>query len=155
VSSKEEVALMLKSCTEAGHEGLMLRDPDSCYKFGRATPVGQELVKVKTFEDAEATVIGYEEEMHNANEATVNELGRTKRSSHKANMTGKGRLGALIVLTQEGVTFNVGSGFTDDQRLSLWTNRKVLPGLTITYRYFNSGSKDKPRFPTFVGFRKD
>ncbi len=156
VHNNEEVAAYLASCEKLGHEGIMLREPDSLYKFGRSTPNTQELVKVKSFEDAEAVVIGYEEEMHNANEATVSELGKTKRSSHKANLHGKGTLGALHCrMVGKNVEFSIGTGFNQDQRERYWRNRENLIGEIVKYRYFAGGMKDKPRFPTFVGFRKD
>lgn len=138
-----------------GHEGIMLRDPSTKYKFGRATPNSQELVKVKTMESAEAEVIGFEEQMHNANEATISETGRTKRSSHKENMIPKGTLGALVCRRSDGVEFNIGTGFDDATRALIWHKRKKYLGASVTYKFFPQGAKDKPRFPTFVGFRED
>lgn len=160
VHDNGEVAKYLASCEMEGHEGIMLRDPDSLYKFGRATPNTQELVKVKSFEDAEAVVVGYEEEMHNANEATVSELGKTKRSSHKANLHGKGTLGALVCRTmkvgsKDFIEFSIGSGFSQDERKRYWVDRHQLHGRIVKYRYFAGGIKDRPRFPVFMGFRKD
>ena len=83
-----------------GYEGLILRDPDAPYKMGRSTVKEGYLLKLKRFVDAEAVVIGFEERMHNGNEATVSELGRTKRSSHKAGKSGRGDLGAITARTQ-------------------------------------------------------
>ena len=80
-----------------GHEGIMVRSPNGPYKEGRATFKEGYLTKIKPFEDAEATVIGWEERMHNANEAKTNALGRTERSSHKENLVPMGTLGALVV----------------------------------------------------------
>lgn len=139
-----------------GYEGVMLRKycgPDSRYKFGRSTTKEGTLLKLKRFEDAEATVIGFEEEMENGNEATTNALGQTERSSHKQNLVGKGRLGALICHTDAGVEFNIGTGFTAADRQSLWQARESLPGRLVKYKSFAIGVKDKPRFPVFLGWR--
>jgi DNA ligase-1 len=106
-----------------GHEGIMVRSPDGPYKHGRATFKEGYLTKIKPFEDAEATVVGFEERMHNANEAKTNALGRTERSSHKENLVPMGTLGALVVKNEKlwpGKTFNIGTGFTDAQRAELW-----------------------------------
>ena len=65
----------------AGWEGVMLRDPYGAYKCGRSTAREGGLLKVKRFTDAEATVVGVEEQMHNENEAKTNALGLTERSS--------------------------------------------------------------------------
>lgn len=138
--------------TADGYEGVMLRDPSGPYKFGRSTTKEGWLLKLKSFDDMEAVVLGIEEEMHNANEAKTNELGRTKRSSHQAGKVGKGTMGALIVRGLngpfEGVEFNVGSGFTaaDRQRLD-WV------GETVKIKYFAVGVKDKPRHPVYLGTR--
>jgi len=137
-----------------GYEGIMLRDPYGLYKEGRSTLKEGWLLKLKRFEDSEAEIMGWEEHQHNANEATVGELGQTKRSSHKANKHGTGKLGALCVRdVVSEVEFNIGTGFTDAERQELWARKDKLYGLIVKYRFFPSGSKDKPRFPTFVGFR--
>lgn len=136
-----------------GYEGCMIRDPHGAYKFGRATAREGGLTKIKRFEQSEAVVIGFEERMHNGNEATVDHLGHTKRSSHQANKTGRGDLGALVCMV-EGVGFNIGTGFTDAQRAEFWHNRDALVGRLVSYRHFAAaGVKDAPRFPVFVGFR--
>ena len=57
-----------------GGEGLILRNPDGVYKFGRSTPKQQLSIKVKFFEQDEFEVIGFTERMHNANQAKINEL---------------------------------------------------------------------------------
>lgn len=140
-------------CLAQGYEGIMLRDPQAPYKFGRSTAKEGGLLKVKRFEDAEAVVVGFEERMHNANEAKTNALGRTERSSHKDNLAGRGDLGALVARLGE-IEFNIGTGFTDDQRQQLWAERDTLCGRLVKFRHFAAaGVKGAPRFPVFVGFR--
>ena len=80
-----------------GYEGVILRSPDGKYKFGRTTMRDQNTYKLKRFKDSEAVIIGFEEELHNGNEATTNELGRTQRATIKANLSGKGTLGCFIL----------------------------------------------------------
>jgi DNA ligase-1 len=141
----------------AGHEGVMLADPNARYKFGRATTKGGELLKVKRYVDSEAVVIGIEEEMHNTNDAETNELGRTKRSSAQAGKVGKGTMGALIVRdVKTGVEFNIGTGFTAADRTEWWQYRGGFgksPNLTIKYKHFPIGVKEKPRHPVYLGLR--
>lgn len=138
---------------DQGYEGLILRDPNAPYKFGRSTAREGYLLKLKRFVDAEFEVIGFEERQHNGNEATRDELGRTKRSSHQANKTGRGDLGALILRTAEGVVFNVGTGFDDAQRADIWANQKIYKGAWAKVKYFPVGIKDAPRHPVFLGWR--
>ncbi len=154
--NREELDAYEAKQVAAGHEGVMLADPDALYKFGRATTKGGELLKVKRFVDAEAVVIGIEEEMFNGNEAQTNELGRTKRSTAKAGLTGKGTMGALIVRdVKTGVEFSIGTGFTAEDRRFWWnlfTNKNAGP-LRIKYKSFPIGVKDKPRHPVYLGLR--
>jgi DNA ligase-1 len=117
---KEELARV----EALGGEGLMLRQPGSKYAIGRSNT----LLKVKTFHDAEARVIGH------------------------APGTGKhkGRLGALIVQLPDGVEFNVGTGFSDAERES-----PPAIGAVITFRYQELSNDGVPRFPSYVGERLD
>lgn len=137
---------------EQGYEGLILRSPDAPYKMGRSTVKEGYMLKLKRFTDAEAVVVGFEERMHNGNEATVNELGRTKRSSHKAGKSGRGDLGALVV-EFDGVRFNIGTGFTDEERREVWDNRSGYLGQLAKFKYFPVGVKEAPRHPVFLGWR--
>jgi DNA ligase-1 len=124
-------------------------------KQGRATAKEGTLLKLKRYADAEATITGFAEEMFNGNEATTNELGRTKRSSHQANKTGKDTLGTLIVtgLTAfEGKEFRVG-GFDAAMRAEIWQNQEKYLGRIVKFKYFNVGIKDLPRHPNFLAFR--
>lgn len=161
VASRAALEAYSEKCLAEGHEGVMIRTPGGSYKHGRATFREGSLTKIKPFEDAEAVVVGVEEQMHNGNAATTNALGRTERSSHKANLVPKGTMGALICSNQAlwpGQTFNIGTGFDDATRADLWRRRNDpapngVIGATVKFRYQKIGTKDKPRIPTFLGFR--
>ena len=153
----EELNTFEEEMVAAGHEGVMVRSLGGPYKQGRSTAKEGYLLKIKRFEDAEAEIVGFEERMHNGNEEFTNELGRTARSSHQENLVGRGDLGALVVQgingTYKGVKFNIGTGFNDVERADLWKCRAALLGRIIKYKYFPLGSKDRPRFPVWLGFR--
>jgi DNA ligase-1 len=155
ITTIDELTEAEEQALAAGFEGVMVRDPNGRYKFGRATVSEGSLLKVKRFLQAEAQIIGFEEQMHNANEAKTNALGNTERSSHKANMVPLGVLGAFVVRSPEGVEFNIGTGFTADDRYQFWRNRHELIGSVVTYKYLPIGVKDKPRHPVFLGFRPE
>ena len=144
-----EVALLDK-----GYEGVILRDPQSPYKFGRSTVKEGYLLKLKRFADSEAEIIGFEELMHNHNEATLNETGHHERSTKQDGLLPADTLGALIVRDiHSGVEFKIGTGFTAAERQKFWNLRATLCGALVKHRYFPTGSKEKPRFPSFQGFR--
>lgn len=167
-----------------GYEGTMVRDPAGRYKFGRSTVKEGILLKIKPFEDAEATVVGVVEEAHNANEAFKDELGRTKRSSAKEGKVGKNRLGALVCRFDDGTEFECGSGLTDEDKEVLWAPFRLgvevqraaigsrgpttiifgsevctLYGKRVKVKYLPppGGRKtgEAPRHPVFLGFRNE
>lgn len=139
-----------------GYEGIMLRDAYSKYKYGRSGKVTPEIMKVKRFTDSEFIVVGYENEWHNTNEATTNELGRTKRSSAAEGMVAKESLGVLhLRCPTSGVEFSCGSGFSQQQRTEYWKIKESLIGKLAKVKYFEVGVKIAPRFPVFLGFRSE
>ena len=153
---EEDLLSMEEEHLALGYEGLMLRDPNGGYKMGRATTREGTLLKMKRRLQSEATILGFEEQMHNANTATVDNLGHTERSSHQANMIPMGTLGALTVKDMmTGVVFNVGTGFTAEDRAGIWKQKDSLLGKIISYEYLPIGVKDKPRHPTFLGWRME
>ena len=158
ITSREELDTYSAEQLALGHEGIMVRSPSSPYKQGRATFKEGYLTKIKPFEDAEATVISWEERMHNGNEAKTNALGRTERSSHKENLIPMGTLGALVCMNGKlwpNVSFNIGTGFDDATRDKLWgqAQRGELAGRIVKFKYQKIGTVDKPRIPVFLGFR--
>lgn len=154
VLNESELLIVENNALEAGYEGLMLRSPDGPYREGRSTAREGYLFKIKRFMDSEAEILDTFEEMENTNEAGVDELGHTERSSSKSGMVGKGTLGGFQVRDlKTRVAFRIGGGLTAEQRANLWAIRAELPGQIVKYKYFPVGVKDKPRFPVFLGFR--
>ena len=152
--SREEIEQYEAEMVQIGFEGICWRWELAPYKYGRSTLKEQALIKMKRFVTAEAVVIDSIEERHNSNVAEVNALGYKERSAHKAGMSGKGTLGALLVEDVEtGTQFKVGSGFTAAQRADLWQIRGTLVGRVVTYKSQPFGKKDLPRIPVFIGFR--
>lgn len=154
VGSLEELLSLEEQWVEAGYEGLMLRSLKSPYKHGRSTLREGYLLKLKRFCDSEAFVVGITELQHNLNEPEVNELGYSSRSSKKEGKVASALLGSLIVwdLVSE-VEFEIGSGFTLEERAQLFAHPPI--NRVAKYKYFPSGGKDKPRHPTFLGWRED
>jgi DNA ligase-1 len=111
IDNIDELYAYEHQCLSAGYEGVMVRTPNGPYKHGRSSTNQQILLKMKRFLDSEAEIIGFVEELHNANEAKVDALGHTERSSHKGNKVPKGCLGKLRVRDlKTGVEFGIGTG---------------------------------------------
>lgn len=154
VHSYEEMMGTEEGFVAKGFEGAMIRCPYAPYKQGRSTVKQQWLLKIKRFATDEAVVIGTEEQERNDNEATSDNLGYTKRSTHQGGKVAAGILGSLRVRDiKSGVEFSIGTGFTYEQRVNLWEGRNLLIGKLVTYKHFPIGVKDKPRFPSYVAFR--
>jgi DNA ligase 1 len=119
IADNDALQVLFQKLVAEGAEGLMLHLAAAPYVTGR----NDVLLKLKPQEDAEATVIAH--------------------IAGKGKYTGK--LGALKVKTADGVTFNIGSGFTDAQR-------ETPPpiGAVITYKYRSETKNGVPRFATFM-----
>jgi len=152
-NNKKELLTYEENMLNLGYEGIIIRNPNGLYKYGRCTIKEANSFKLKRFEDAEAVIIGFEEEMHNGNNAEINELGKTKRSTKSAGMVGKETLGAFVCRTPDGIEFKIGSGFDQGDRRIFWSNKHNLLGSFVKYKHFPIGVKDKPRHPIFLGFR--
>lgn len=160
INNKQELIAYEQECFDLGYEGIMIRTPNSPYKSGRSTLREAYLLKVKRFADSEAVVIGFEEQLENQNVATKDELGHTKRSSHKAGMVGKGTLGKFLVREVGSVPWigkefaiGTGEGLTNELRQEIWDKREHYNGKIVTYKYQVHGVKDLPRLPIWKGFR--
>lgn len=142
-----------------GFEGTMVRRPDSPYKQGRSTEREGYLLKMKKFEDEEAIVIGFVEEMHNTNAQTRNAVGQAERSTAKAGLKGKSTLGALKLRFDDGTEFECGTGFTAAQRVEIWREpeRFIRQRAKIKHQPPPGGRPAgvKPRIPVFLGWRHD
>jgi DNA ligase-1 len=129
VTSDAALQTLLRQTVKLGGEGLMLHQGTSRYKGQR----NDDLLKVKTHEDAEARVIEHI-------------AGKGKYA---------GQMGALLVeLPAEGNQparrFKLGTGFTDAQR-----QNPPAPGTLVTYRFRGLSDNGLPRFASFMRVRED
>jgi len=107
----------------AGGEGLMLHRKGAFYLSGRS----RDLLKLKPFDDAEATVIAHHR-------------GRGKFSEV---------MGAMTVELPNGTRFRIGTGFTNAQRKT-----PPPPGAVVTFKHQGWTGSGKPRFPVFWRVRE-
>jgi len=149
VNTPEEAERAVAKYVEQGYEGGILRSLNGRYKQGRSTFKEGFLLKLKSFHDSEAVVIGFEEKRSNENALETDERGYAKRSSKKEGMIPANTLGSLQV-EWNGVVFNIGSGFNDAQRKEIWDNQESYLGKFVTFKYQEVHEKTGvPRFPTF------
>ncbi|OZG74130.1 DNA ligase [Hahella sp. CCB-MM4] len=119
VHSQEALKDKLSEIIAKGGEGLMLHRGSSLYQARRSS----DLQKLKQALDAEAKVVGY-----------IPAKGKYK-----------GMMGSLLVETEAGIRFRIGSGFTLTERL-----QPPKIGSVITFRYRGKTSSNIPRFATYL-----
>lgn len=166
VRGQEELDALYAKVTAEGHEGLILKSPGGSYKYGRSTAREQLLIKLKPEDDFEFAIDGCYEAMENTNEAFINELGRTDRSTDAEGLVGKDTLGgfyATALTNGESKSFDVGTKFKcapgkldHAARKKLWEQWKADPEsvkkLIGKARCFPIGAKDLPRHPRWIGW---
>ena len=117
-----------------GYEGIMLKDPEAFYQCKRSVA----WLKLKPFIEVSLEV------------------------THVEEGTGKnvGRLGAFVCSGMDDgklITVNVGSGFSDDNRIEFWNSRDSIIGNIVEVRADaitqNQDGTYSLRFPRFKGFR--
>lgn len=168
VNSMEELLELENQYLDMGYEGIIIRDPNAPYKYGRCGKTFMGCWRVKRYIEEEILVDKINEGQHNANEAKTNELGRTERSTHQENMQPNGLLGNMEgttlkdildpqsgkLLIPKGESVTVSPGEMDHKmRKYYWDNPSEIVGHVIKFKMFPKGVKDKPRFPTYVSHR--
>ena len=149
ITEQQEVNKYLQFMLDNKFEGIMIKDPTAKYKQGRSTIESQECLKLKPFVDDDAVVIGWKPEYENTNEAYIDELGRTVRSSAQAGKYAKELVGALQCrCIKYQLPFWV-SGFTMEQKEAMWLTRDKLVGRKLCFKHQPCGCYDAPRHPIF------
>ena len=108
----------------AGGEGVIVRNPGAPYIDGRSS----EVLKVKSFADDEAVVVGHV-------------------PGQGANL---GRLGSLLVELADGTRCKIGTGFSGAER-----DNPPPIGAVVTFKYYGRYRSGIPKFPSFLRIRHD
>lgn len=128
VYSKADIDSLKTQYIAQGYEGLMALPASSTYYRGRKS---NQLLKFKIMHTMDCTVTGcYEGE-----------------GKHK------GRLGGLNVLQENGVECDLGSGFDDSERESIWGDQQSVLGRICEVKYQDLTEDKVMRFPVFVRWR--
>ena len=132
-SDTGEITRILEEEVSNGEEGIMINICDAPYEFKRTNG----LLKVKKMQTMDLEIIGFEE--------------------GEGRLVGK--LGAVLVRYKNGNVVKVGSGFSDDLRVTIWANQSDYLGNICEVQYFeettNADGGESLRFPIFKDFRPD
>lgn len=145
VNSVAEIHNIYRSVRERGLEGLIVKEPTAQYVNKRS----YAWMKIKAEETADVPIVG-----------TFEGTGKYQ-----------GMLGGLIVafdmemfkarteganhLTENAVRVNIGSGFSDADRLTLWNEREQLVDQIIEVEFHEITPDGSLRHPRFKRFRDD
>lgn len=122
---------------EAGYEGVMVKDPEAPYRCKRS----DAWLKIKPVISVSLTIVDVEE--------------------GKPDGKYVGMMGALVCEGEDcgkEIEVNVGSGYSDDQRIDFWNRRHELKGMIVeieadAFTQSQTGGKWSLRFPRWKGFR--
>ena len=155
INREEDIDVDYTAAIEAGYEGMMLRNKDSLYKFGRSTLKSQDMLKVKPHLDGEAIVESLIQAMENTNEKFIDTDGYSARSTHQAGMVPKDMVGGFNVRdVVTGLRFAIGAGkLNHDQRKAIWADPELALNKIAKYQHMGVGAKNVPRHGRWIGWR--
>jgi len=133
--SLDDITRVFDKVIELGYEGIIVRHKMGPYERKRSTWV----MKFKPKQQDEYEIVDYVEE-------------------YDKDGNPKDRLGALTCKSGDGNLFNVGTGFTDEERVKLWETKGLLTSggfkAVVKYQHITVGRK-VPRFPVYVKVKAD
>lgn len=168
VKSLEEAKALIARHAAEGYEGTIFRNLNAAAKQGRPSKVKQELVRAKPWGDAEMLVTGITEGNANTNEATVNSLGRTERSSAQDGMVPNGMVGSIqgtliadcfssitgALLFPKDLPVTVSKGcLTQDEARYYFNHPQEIVGHIVKFKHMEHGVKDLPRMGGYISHR--
>lgn len=156
ISTPEEAEKMFEEALSNGYEGLILKNPESVYKFGRVTTKSGNGYKLKPFVTFDAVIKGVEQatKVDPTVERTVNELGYHQTSHKKDDRILIDKASAFLV-DYEGKQLKVTIAETDEQKKYIWEHQDEFIGKHVEYKGMLVGSKDVPRHPNTIRLRPD
>ena len=137
IKSMEQLVTLYTKITKEGAEGIMLRAPGSPYELKRS----KYLLKYKIKEDSEAILREY-----------IPGEGRLR------GLLGSLRSELLIDSKPSGIMFNIGTGFSDEQRERYSekdTEFSIPIGSVVSFSYMELSKESVPRHPVYRGLRHD
>lgn len=167
IQSIEEYFNKRKEFLDAGYEGIVIKDKNLKHKEGRSSKKQAHFWRWKPYATAEVVVTRMFNSEKNLNVATVDNLGNTKRSTHKENKIAKESLGSIEgvlvnnltdcngrIVKKKGESVIVSKGkFTQKECDHYWKNQDDLLGKIVEFEYFSYGLKDNPRFAVIKRIR--
>lgn len=166
--NRQELDTLIAKFFDEGYEGAIIRNPRAPAKQGRPSKIVQEFVRIKPWQDSEMLVTGITEGNENTNEATINSLGRTERSSAKDGMVPNGRVGSIQgilledcysnitgkLLFKKGLLITISRGsMTEAEARDYFLHPEKIVGHIVKFQHMTHGVKDLPRMGGYISHR--
>lgn len=155
VNNQQEVLELFEENLQKGYEGLILKNPNGKYKFGRGTLKEGLCYKVKPFIEKSGIIKGFVQSTivdENA-EKTINELGRSVTSKKKDDRILIEKCSAFVI-DYNGQDLKVTIAATDAEKEEIWKNQSEYIGKEVCYKSMEVGAKDLPRHPVAIRWWK-
>ena len=129
--AQDNLAKYLYKFLSQGYEGIIIRNLDAMYEKKKSS----NLLKYKPTQAGTFKIIGFNEE--------VSIEGFPKQA-----------LGSLVCEAENGLKFRVGTGFTRNQRDSLWAGRRGLYKMRAKVKYQYLTDNGIPMHTVFIGLKE-
>jgi len=158
VYSADEVQQVFEQVVAKGGEGIILRNPNSPYKFGRCTIKENIAYKVKPWATIDSKIIGFIQatQVNEDAEKTVNELGRSRTSKRQEDRHTIDKAQAFVV-DFNGKELSVPIAMPDEKKEYIWSHQDEYLNKYVEYKYMTVGMKINglPRIPKMLRLRID
>lgn len=128
-----------------GGEGIIVFPLDAPYKHVRCSKTKPYCTRIKKRDTDEAIIIDVLPEYYGQGKTIPDQLKGTQKE-----------LAGKLVCKSENFEeeFKV-AGMKREEKILFWKQKDDIIGRQITYSYMDKGTKDRPRQPSFIGFRED
>lgn len=156
VNTVKDVEKQFEEALSEGYEGLVLRNPASPYKFGRATVKENSAYKIKPWVTTESKIIDIVQAtvVNEDVEKTITELGRSRTSKKQNDRHTIDKANAFVV-NFEGKELSVPIAMPDEMKKYIWNHQDEYIGKFVEYKFLKIGMKDLPRIPKMIRMRFD
>lgn len=153
VRNREELARFEARAIAAKFEGVMLRNPEGRYKFGRGTVDENLLLKVKRFITEEAKIVGYVEQLRTVTPEDI--AAGINSASELGSMVPTGMVATFKVWSEKWKDFDIQATSLshDDRKIAFDHFKELYEGQCASFEYFPHGTIDRPRHGIFRGIR--
>jgi DNA ligase-1 len=166
ISSIDQLLAYEEDILTKDNEAIIIRNPNLEYKEGVSSKEG-ELLRLKRHISEEAIIEDILPANTNNNEAKINLLGHSERSTAMAGLVQKDEVGKLLcrtvkdihdpwsgrlIIKKDSLCIIATGAMTKEDKINIYRDREQYKGRMIKFKSFPKGTKNKPRFATFQYF---